>query len=160
MGDTLCTINEDDAQWDNAYFIIKRNKIRRHINYIKTLNFAKKNNKPVYVCFADDKTKKKQKPLNKSLKKHMLTKGEEETAKLSSVLFIVESMRVVVVENLYTELGVCNGTIGHMKKIIFDEHDVSSQPTTIYEDGIPFVMLSHIPTAVIIECETPNHKQL
>ena len=64
-------------------------------------------------------------------------------------------MRIIIRSNIYTELGICNGTVGVLKNVVYGRGE--NGPHEYFDNGVGsrFIVLKQMPEAIIVTLQTP-----
>ena len=147
-------------KWMDAFFVVKRNSIRRHINQLRIRHISLISSNPVFIFCSIDVKARDETSISKSLRRHLFNLNEDQTAKLPSISFVVEGMSAVITENIYTELGICNGTICFVKKVVFCNEDLERKPQVLIHEKTLYVLLRRLPKAIVLSVEDSKHSDL
>ena len=153
IGDPLCSEDIFDSRWLNAFIIVTRNCLRFALNFHRVNQIAKDKAQDVFVVAAEDKFTDK---ASEDIVNRVLNENDEnKTGRLCSFLYLTIGMRIIIRSNVYTELGICNGTIGTIKSIVFDQRSEGIREIYVHDQGVRYIPLKHMPIAVVITLQEP-----
>ena len=132
--------------------IVPSNELSTAINNLFTTRHSLV--RPVYVCQAKDYIGKIKdgKPISKSTAKFIKKMPATSTQGLPTELQFFIGMPVMVTRNLYTELGITNGTTGIIRSVHFNK--------PIDNDNNGLIYLVHQPTYIVVELKDISMKPL
>ena len=98
----------------------------------------------------------------KQQRRLMRTVKEKQADSLSSLVPYVLNMPVIVTHNVTVDLGMANGTLGTVSKIVLADADADIKPKKVRLKGweVDVVQLTEPPKAVIIKPEQVKHTRL
>ena len=114
--------SDDDATFSNfanAPLITTRNSVRTAVNTTKTQSTATHQNEQVIVVTSRDQISADvSAEIRPTMKKKLWHELDNKTEDLIGMLPCVSKMPLVIKANLATELGICNGTLCTLSRVI------------------------------------------
>ena len=141
-----------DSEWKRCKIVVPQNLIRQAWNHDDAVSYALQAKQPLLVCTAIDFRSKA--TLSKHDKKRLSRLKDNETASLPFRLPLVVGLRVMLRNNLATELGLTNGAEGTIREVILDPRE--SIPKALLDEAAlgehPVIYdLKYQPKRVIVE---------
>ncbi|CAF2837397.1 unnamed protein product, partial [Rotaria sp. Silwood2] len=106
--------------WKEAPILVFRNALRTQINSRAVLNKAMEMAVRPIVCLTQNYVKGTRIE-DSQLRKAILELPDSKTEHLPGYLPLVPGMPILLKENVATELGLCNGTRGIFRQLVYDE---------------------------------------
>ena len=106
-----------DPKWKQARLVTHSNPVSAAWNRDCAADFASQTNQPILVSVAHDKAPRGHSQLSKKLQRRLLRLPDSSTASRLGALPLVAGMRVLLRDNLATELGLVNGAEGSVVKV-------------------------------------------
>ena len=130
-----------NPEWKSAIMLVCRNELRTRLNNMSVICTAKENNEEVVVCVANDSMHGDM-IKNQTLVAYLLNLPDNKTEGLPGHLPLVRGkivrchmnsdgtlydtrvgMKVILTDNIATELGLANGTTGIFHKLLYDDNE-------------------------------------
>ncbi|CAF1545855.1 unnamed protein product [Didymodactylos carnosus] len=166
----------DEIEWREAPILVFRNDLRTKLNNLAIISKAREIGETPVVCVAQDKFNADS-VVNEKLREYILRLPDNKTKGLSGYLFLVIGkllllnisrlplflfldrlgMPLLLTANLATELRLSNGTVGTLRKLVYEDelnNEASTAPTTC--DFPPDTMFVRRPLYALVEIQKSN----
>ena len=143
-------------------FITARNSVRVALCNAYLRSLARRNGQPVVVAVADDNLARKR-PLTVGARKGLLSATTAGTDKQPDMLPLILDMEVMLKRNASVALGLCNGSRGYLRDIVFDGPPVvvpSEDGQVMFLETLPKCLIVEFPNCNLpksLDCLPPNH---
>jgi hypothetical protein len=138
----------------DATLITTRNAVRTAVNFAKTKSAAIQQQEKQIVILAHDSTSETE--LTPQQRIRLLHQLDSDCGDAIGMLSLVSGMPLVIKSNLATELGICNGTLCRLSRVVMHENQLPFDPTsnTAQEE-----LIRLMPIMLIVKIENPRFPQ-
>ena len=138
----------------DAVVITTRNAVRTAVNFAKTKSAAIQQQEKQIVILAHDSTSDTE--LTPQQRIHLLHQLDNDCGDSIGMLSLVSGMPLVIKSNLATELGICNGTLCRLSRVVLNENQQPFDPTSTSAQE-EFIRL--MPIMLIVKIDNPRFPQ-
>jgi hypothetical protein len=147
--------NYDHEPWANASLVTPRHGVRTLWNEALSRKWCRKNNQQLFICTAEDTISKR--PLTLRERYHLALRLKNERRQqrkdLPTKITIAKGMKVLVTDNVETDLDITNGARGEIVDIILhpDEPPIGDEP---------IIKLEFLPLYILVKLDRTRASKL
>ena len=140
-------------EWRDACLITPRHSVRIHWNDAALKQWSARSGNRILVCTAEDTLTSKKTSKNARILPTDGNRTEKQWKTPPRTLHIAVGMKVMITENLETDLDITNGARGHIVRIVLDPNEPALTDDTI-------VHLKYLPIYILVKLDRTKASRL
>ena len=142
-----------NPEWQDTCLVTPRHSVRRHWNEAALKQWCSRSGHRIFVCTAEDTLSAKRRASTAQILPNQGENSDRTMKTLPTTLQIAIGMKVMVTENLETNLDIANGARGHITAIVLHQHE-----PPVLEDSI--IHLQHLPAYILVHLDKTKASRL